>query len=191
LPVEPLRLDLDDDRYLIHPSFVLDESAFPTQRERLARVVPGFDRVPRQEQVGWLRENGWSPHWIVAFPEEVEPWLDGKAEIWELGVREFPELSEFGAGVRLWRELGPEAERIDLRLVECPVMGSGFVGVRLDGDPRVLNEALARLGINVVVSTRGREDDSEGEEEQERNRERVKQHNAAREAGRRPRRGED
>jgi len=62
LPAEPLRLDLDEDRYLIDPSFVLDESAFPTQRERIARVVPGFDRVPREEQVGWLRENGWSPH---------------------------------------------------------------------------------------------------------------------------------
>jgi len=104
---------------------------------------------------------------------------------------EFPELSEYGAGRRLWQALDREADRLGLRLVECPSIGSGFVAVRLDGDPRVLNEALARLGINVVVGTRGREDDPEGEEEQERNRERVKQQNAAREAGRRPCREEE
>ena len=190
LPVEPLRLDFDDGMVLIDPAFVLDESMLPTQRERISRLEPGFAEVPREAEIAWLEENGWMPYWVVAFPEDVVPWLDSKADVLGLGMVEFPEFSEYGAGIRLWQELGPEADRLGLRLVECPVIGSGFVGVRFDGDPRVLNAALARLGINVVVSTRGREDEPEGEEEQGRDRERVKQHNAAREAGRRPSRGE-
>jgi hypothetical protein len=164
-PAEPLRLDLDDDMYLIDPALELDESMLPTQRERICRMAPGFAGVPRDAEFAWLEENGWMPYWAVAFPEDVVPWLDSKAEICELGMHEFPELSEYGAGIRLWQQLGPEAERIGLRLVECPVIGSRFVGVRFDGDPRALNAALARLGIPVVVSERGWEDEPEAEDE--------------------------
>ena len=78
-------------------------------------------------------------------------------------MHDFPDLSEYGAGIRLRERLGPEAERLGLRLVDCPTIGSGFLGVQLDGDPRVLNAALARLGIPVVVSERGWEDEPEDE----------------------------
>jgi hypothetical protein len=154
-PAEPLRLDLDDDMVLIDPEFVLDESRIPTQRERICRMDPGFAGVPREAELAWLEENGWSPYWEVAFPEDVAPWLDSKADVFELRMYDFPELSEYGAGIRLCEQLGPEAERLGLRLVDCPVIGSGFVGVRFDGDPRALNAALARMGIPVAVSESG------------------------------------
>jgi hypothetical protein len=46
-----------------------------------------------------------------------------------------------------------------MRLVECPSTGSELDGVRLDGDPCALNAAQVRPGINLVVTTRGWEDE--------------------------------
>lgn len=165
LPAEPLRLAVDSEGFLVDPEFTYGEALGPTQRERLARTLPEFFDVPRAERAEWLEENLGEPTVGEMDPEGVDAWLEERVDPYWLDMWEYPEFTEYGAGIRLYQALGDEARHLGLKRVDGLMPCSDFVGVRFDGDPRQLNAALVARGIMAEVDATGWEDEPEDDDE--------------------------
>lgn len=152
---EPARLALDYEGYVIDPLFEYCPE-LPTFREVLG--IEGsspLDAAVELEDELWRFDHvdedprNWSERDI----KEISAWLDSQVELDDLGPWQVMEYTEYGAGLRLYESMSvKDAERLGFTLVEGPMPGSDFVGLRFDGDIEKLNQNLARLGMNLVIA---------------------------------------
>jgi len=152
---EPARLALDYEGYVIDPLFEYCPE-LPTFREVLG--IEGsspVDAAIELEDELWRFDHvdddprNWSERDI----KEISSWLDSQVELDDLGPWQAMKYTEYGAGLRLHESMSfKDAERLGFTLVECPTIGSDFVGLRFDGDIDELNQNLARLGMNLIIA---------------------------------------
>ncbi|MBN42077.1 MAG: hypothetical protein CL573_01155 [Alphaproteobacteria bacterium] len=152
---EPARLALDYEGYVIDPLFEYCPE-LPTFRE----LIGLEDNSPLDSAIE-LKDELWRfehidddpQNWSERDIKEITAWLDKQVEIEDLGPWQAMKYTEYGAGLRLHESMSfKDAERLGFTLVECPTIGSDFVGLRFDGDIEELNQNLARLGMNLIIA---------------------------------------
>ena len=153
---EPARLALDSEDYVIDPLFEYCPE-LPTFRELLGleENSPLDSAIELKDELFWRFEHidddpqNWSERDI----KEIAAWLDSQVELEDLGPWEVMKYTEYGAGLSLYESMSfKDAERLGFVLVEGPMPGSDFVGLRFDGDIEELNQNLARLGMNLIIA---------------------------------------
>jgi hypothetical protein len=166
---EPLGLYLDEDHHLVDGPRREDLEWVPI----LPREHLGLDRMSPHERVDFwvcdwgvedpvldaLSERGDVENWsapdhaaFAAFEAEHASWLDADIEFIEASEWELAMPTEYGAALRLHRELGEErAEALGLYGSGIGGPGGGGPAIGFRGDVAKLNAALAAAGLNVVV----------------------------------------
>jgi hypothetical protein len=169
---EPLELYLDEDNHLVDGPRREDLEWVPIPR----REHLGLDRMTLEERVefwlyDWGREDPflavleerWGvDQWSVAehaafaaFEAERAAWLDADIEFIEASEWELAMPTEYGAALRLYRELGEElAESLGLYWGGVGGPGGGGPAIGFRGDVEKVNAAFAAAGLNVVVHER-------------------------------------
>jgi hypothetical protein len=182
---EPLELYLDEEHHLVDGPRREDLEWVPiSRREHLE-----LDRMSPHERVEfWVCDWGvedprlevlcerdaigqWSAAdhaAYAAFEAERAAWLDEDIDFFEASEWELAMPTEYGAALRLYREMGEErAEALGLYWSGIGGPGGGGPAIGFRGDVAKLNAAFAAAGLNVVVHERrpGDEGDEEVEED--------------------------
>jgi len=169
---EPLDLYLDEDNHLVDGPRRENLEWVPIPR----REHLGLDRMTLDERIEfWLYDwGGKDPYlavleerWDVeqwsaadhaayaAFEAERAAWLDADIEFIEASEWELAMPTEYGAALRLYRELGEErAESFGLYWSGIGGPGGGGPAIGFRGDVEKVNAAFAAAGLNVVVHER-------------------------------------
>ena len=151
--MEPVRLVLDDEDYLVDPGFDYCDLITPTFREHHSLV--GLNNAELKTH---LEEIFYEIEHLVTNPDnwtvdEVQEWLDTNVELEHLGTWQAMRYTHYGPGIEIYERMSREqACDLGLELVDGDHPGSSFVGVAYHGDIDKLNESLEQLGLNLVIS---------------------------------------
>lgn len=144
---EPYVLALDDEGYLIDPSYYDFPIELPTRFEYY-----DLSSLTEQQQITVVAEEILGSSREEAMDLLQSGWFDEECEIEELSDRDGMAYTEYAPGIEIFEYLGAEeAEDLGFRFVEGDHPGSSFMGTQFLGDVEVLNQALLQRGHNLVV----------------------------------------